>query len=155
MRGKFNSSKLDFFLDANSIEMTEIGWEKVEISPEDEEKIKQLAADPDVYQKLVASMAPSIYGYPEIKESIVLQMFSGVPKVFKDHMKLRGEIHILMIGDPASGKSQLLKLVPTMIPRGRYVSGKGVTSAGLTACSACIPGPKGRSPKIGSIRSPP
>jgi len=131
--GKSNSSKLDFYLDCNSIELTEIGWEKVEISKEDEEKIKQLAADPEVYQKLVASMAPSIYGYPEIKESIVLQMFSGVPKVFKDHMKLRGEIHILIIGDPASGKSQLLKLVPTMIPRGRYVSGKGVTSAGLTA----------------------
>jgi replicative DNA helicase Mcm len=132
-KGKFNSATLEFYLDANSIEYTEIGWEKVEIEKEDEDKIKEMASDPDIYKKLVESLAPSIYGYKEIKESIILQMFSGVPRIYKDKMKVRGEIHILIIGDPASGKSQLLKLVPNIIPRGRYVSGKGVTGAGLTA----------------------
>jgi len=100
-KGKFSSAKLDFFLDANSVEPTEIGWEKVEISPEDEEQIRALAADDGIYEKLVNSLAPSIYGYPEVKESIIMQMFGGVPKVFKDKMKVRGEVHILMIGDPA------------------------------------------------------
>ncbi len=99
--GKFNSAKLDFYLDVNSVELTEIGWEKVEISREDEDKIKELAADPQIYEKLIDSLAPSIYGYREIKESITMQMFSGVPRIFKDKMKVRGEIHILIIGDPA------------------------------------------------------
>ncbi len=100
-KGKFNSAKLDFYLDSNSLEQTEIGWEKVEISKEDEEEIKKLSEDPDIYEKLVDSLAPSIYGCRDIKEAIILQMFSGVPRVFKDKMKLRGEIHVLMIGDPA------------------------------------------------------
>lgn len=132
-KGQLNTVKLDFYLDANYIKPTEIGWERVQVSREDEEEIKQLAADPEIYEKLIASLAPSIYGLDTEKESIILQLFGGVPRTLKDGTKLRGEIHILMIGDPASGKSQLLKLVPEIVPRGKYVSGKGTTTAGLTA----------------------
>ncbi|RLJ08100.1 MAG: AAA family ATPase [Candidatus Aenigmatarchaeota archaeon] len=125
--------KLDFYLDVNYFEPTEIGYERVEITPEDEERIKELAKDPKIYDMLVDSLAPSLYGMREIKEAIVLQLFGGVPRTLPDGTKFRGNIHILLIGDPASGKSQLMKLVPNIVPRGKYVSGKGVTTAGLTA----------------------
>jgi replicative DNA helicase Mcm len=131
-KGKFGI-KLDFYIDANYVQPTEIGYQKIEISKEDEEKIKNLAKDPQIYDILVSSLAPSLYGLNEIKEAIILQMFGGVPRTLPDGTKFRGNIHILLIGDPASGKSQLLKLVPTIVPRGKYVSGKGVTTAGLTA----------------------
>jgi replicative DNA helicase Mcm len=128
-----NSTKLDFYLDANSVEPTETTWARLKISKEDEENIKVLAAEPGIYEKLVGSLAPSLYGLTGIKEAIILQLFGGVARTLPDGTKFRGDIHILIIGDPSSGKSQLLKLVPEIVPRGRYVSGKGVTGAGLTA----------------------
>ncbi len=127
------SRQMEIYIDANSIEAVEVEWEELEITEEDEQKILELAKDPMIYQKLVSSIAPTIYGLEEIKEAIVLQMFGGIPKLLKDGTRVRGEIHVLLIGDPSTAKSQLMKLVSTMIPRGRYVSGRGVTYAGLTA----------------------
>ncbi len=132
-KGKSWSVKLDFFLDSNHVEPTEIGWEKIKVTKKEEAEIKKLAKDKHVYEKLVASLAPSLYGLKDIKESVIMQLFGGCPVVLKDRVKFRGDIHILLIGEPASGKSQLLKLVPNIMPRGKYVSGKGTTTAGLTA----------------------
>ena len=132
-KGKHHSVKLDFYLDSNLVEPVEIGLQHLEITKEDEKEIKKLAKDPMIYEKLIDSLAPSLYGMREIKEAIILQLFGGVPRTLKDGTKFRGDIHILLIGDPSSGKSQLLKLVPQIVPRGKYVSGKGVTGAGLTA----------------------
>ncbi|MEE9323789.1 MAG: minichromosome maintenance protein MCM [Candidatus Aenigmarchaeota archaeon] len=132
-KGKYYSAKLDFYLDSNHLEPTEVGWKDLNITKEDEKRIKDFAKDPLIYDKLVRSIAPSLYGMMEIKESIILQMFGGVHRTLKDGTHFRGDIHILLIGDPSSGKSQLMKLVPQIIPRGKYVSGKGVTGAGLTA----------------------
>lgn len=132
-KGKSYSVKLDFFLHANHFKPTEIGYEKIEVSEEDVKEIKKLSKDPKIYETFVDSLAPSLYGLRDEKEAIIMQLFGGVPRKLKDNTKIRGNIHVLLIGDPASGKSQLLKLVPTIVPRGRYVSGKGVTSAGLTA----------------------
>ncbi len=132
VRGKVKT-QMDFFLEANYVEPTETEWEEIEISREDEERIKKLASDPDVYRKLVSSIAPSIYGLETIKEAILLQLVGGVPHELPDGTRIRGDIHILLVGDPAVAKSQLLKLVSKIIPRGKYVSGKGVSGAGLTA----------------------
>jgi len=132
-RGKAYSVKLDFYLDANHVEPTDVSWSKLEITKEDEEEIKRLASQETVYEMFVDSLAPSLYGLREIKESIIMQLFGGVPRTLKDGVHFRGDIHILLVGDPASGKSQLLKLVPEIVPRGKYVSGKGATGAGLTA----------------------
>ncbi len=132
-KDKFSSTKLDFFVEANYAHPTEVGWERVAISPEDEAMIRHLAAQPDIYEQLIASMAPSLYGLQDVKESIIMQLFGGVPRTLKDKTRFRGDIHILLLGDPASGKSQLLKLVPNIVPRGKYVSGKGATTVGLTA----------------------
>ena len=132
-KGKPYSVKLDFYLDANHLHPTESDWVKMEITKEDEQEIKKLAKQDSIYETFVDSLAPSLYGLREIKESIIMQLFGGVPRTLKDGVHFRGDIHILLIGDPASGKSQLLKLVPEIVPRGKYVSGKGATGAGLTA----------------------
>lgn len=128
-----NAVKLDFFLEVNHMTTTDIGWEKLEVSKEDEEKIKEIAKKDEVYNVIRESIATSLYGLKTEKESVMLQLFGGVRRILKDGTKIRGDIHLLFVGDPASGKSQLLKLVPQMVPRGKYVSGKGVTAAGLTA----------------------
>lgn len=132
-KGKIFSSKLDLFISSNHIEATDVGWHKLDLTEEDEEEIKGLTRNPRIYELMVDSLAPSLYGLREIKESIILQLFGGVPQHLRDKTHIRGDIHVLLIGDPASGKSQLLKLVPEIVPRGKYVSGKGATGAGLTA----------------------
>jgi len=132
IKGKL-STKMDTYVEANYVESSDIEFEELEITPEDEKLIKELAADPTVYEKLVNSIATGIYGFEDVKESIVLQLFSGVPHVLPDGSRIRGNIHILITGDPGVGKSVLLKLVSSIVPRGRYVSGSGVSGAGLTA----------------------
>jgi len=121
------SRQMEIYIDANSVESLEIEWEELEISPEDEKRIVELSKDPQVYEKLIASIAPALYGMEEIKEAIVLQLFSGEPHVQKDRSRVRGDIHILLVGDPSTAKSALMKVVSGLIPRGRYVSGKGVS----------------------------
>jgi replicative DNA helicase Mcm len=86
-----------------------------------------------VYTKLAQSIAPSIFGFEKIKEAIVLQLFGGVKTIRPDHTKVRGDIHILLVGDPGVAKSQLLKYVAAVSPKARYVSGKGTSGAGITA----------------------
>ena len=131
-RGKMRT-QMDIYIEANYVEATEVEWEEVVISPEDEKRIKELARDPDVYEKIVASIAPSIYGMDRIKEAIMYQLFGGVLHNLPDKTRIRGDIHVLMVGDPSTGKSQLLKLISSIIPRGKYVGGRAATAAGLTA----------------------
>ncbi len=127
------SRQMDIYLDANSVESVESEWEEIEITPEDEKIILDFANDPEIYNKLVKSIAPALYGLEDVKEAIALQLFGGEAIVLKDRSRVRGDIHILLVGDPSTAKSALMKVVSGLIPRGRYVSGKGVTTAGLTA----------------------
>lgn len=127
------TKQLDIYMECNFFKVRELEFEEIEITEEDEKKIKDLAADPNVYDILVKSIAPSMYGLTEIKESLLMQLFGGVSQVLPDGTRLRGDIHVLIVGDPAAGKTQLLKLVANLVPRGRYVSGKGTSAAGLTA----------------------
>jgi replicative DNA helicase Mcm len=101
-------------------------------SPEEEEKILELARDPWIHQKIINSIAPSIYGYDHIKEAIMYLLFGGVSKNLPD-ITIRGEMNALLIGDPGTAKSQLLQYVSRIAPRGLYTSGRGTTAAGLTA----------------------
>jgi replicative DNA helicase Mcm len=127
------SKQMEIYMDAIYIESVETEWEEIEISEEDEKKIIELAKDPQIYEKLVASIAPAIYGLDDIKLAIALQLFGGEEHIQKDRSRVRGEIHILLIGDPSTAKSQLMKVASTLIPRARYVSGKGITGVGITA----------------------
>ncbi|HHI04071.1 MAG TPA: minichromosome maintenance protein MCM, partial [Candidatus Woesearchaeota archaeon] len=126
-------TRFDLLIEANYVEPIEEDFLELQISPEEEKEIRKLADDPNIYQKLVASVAPTIFGHDKIKEALILQTFGGVRKTKKAGTPTRGDIHILLIGDPGAGKSQLLKRMAQVAPKARYVSGKGATGAGLTA----------------------
>ncbi|MHA1269817.1 MAG: LAGLIDADG family homing endonuclease [Candidatus Helarchaeota archaeon] len=121
------------FLDINYIEKLDMEIETLEITPEEEQKIIELSQDPWIYRKLIRSLVPSIYGLDEVKEALLLQLFSGVSRKRLDGTTRRGQIHILLVGDPGVGKSQILKSIAEIAPRGLYASGKGTSAAGLTA----------------------
>jgi replicative DNA helicase Mcm len=119
-------------IDANSIEVLGKEPETALPSPEEEEKILELARDPWIHRKIINSIAPSIYGYDHIKEAIMYLLFGGVGKTLPD-ITIRGEMNALLVGDPGTAKSQLLQYVSRVAPRGLYTSGRGTTAAGLTA----------------------
>lgn len=122
------------YIEANNIAFTDQEFEELVITEAEEKKIKKLSKDPKVVEKVIASIAPSIYGHSEAKEAIALQLFSGASnKRLPDGMKIRGNIHILLIGDPGTAKSQILKYVNRLAPKSLYVSGKSATGGGLTA----------------------
>ncbi|KAK3300819.1 MCM2/3/5 family-domain-containing protein [Chaetomium fimeti] len=105
------------------------------VSPEEEEKIRATAARPDIYDLLSRSLAPSIYEMDDVKKGILLQLFGGTNKTFEKGAspKYRGDINILLCGDPSTSKSQILAYVHRIAPRGVYTSGKGSSAVGLTA----------------------
>lgn len=107
--------------------------ERIMISAEDEKQIRTISTKPDAYQKLVASFAPHIYGHWEIKESILLLIVGSVTKKLDDGSTRRGDINVLLVGDPGTAKSEMLKFAAKIAPRGLYTSGRGSTAAGLTA----------------------
>ena len=129
------SGKFKNYIYVNHIEPLEQEFEELHLSEEDEEKIIELSQDPHIYDKIIKSTAPSIKGYREVKEAIALQLFGGAAKQLEDETKLRGDIHILIVGDPGIGKSQILKYVSRLAPRSIYTSGKGTSGAGLTAAA--------------------
>ncbi|MGC8671334.1 MAG: minichromosome maintenance protein MCM [Candidatus Micrarchaeia archaeon] len=132
--GKQDKSVFTMFLEAVSVNPKQKEFAELEITPEEEQKIKELAKDPLIFDKLAKSIAPSIYGYDEIKKAITLQLFGGTPdKRLIDGGLIRSDIHILLIGDPGTAKTRLLQSVTAIVPKGIYVSGKSVSSAGLTA----------------------
>ncbi|ADM28297.1 replicative DNA helicase Mcm [Ignisphaera aggregans DSM 17230] len=126
-------SLYDAYIEANNIIVSQRMLEEIEITPEDEEKIIELSKDPLIRRKIISSIAPAIYGMWDIKEAIALLLFGGVPKVLSDNTRIRGDIHVLIIGDPGTAKSQLLQYVSRLAPRAIYTTGKGATAAGLTA----------------------
>lgn len=87
----------------------------------------------DLFLKLSRSIAPSVYGHLDIKKGILLQLFGGIQKKTKEGIKLRGDINICIVGDPATAKSQFLKYICSFLPRAIYTSGKASSAAGLTA----------------------
>ncbi|KZX15038.1 MCM2/3/5 family protein [Methanobrevibacter cuticularis] len=129
------SGKFKNYIYANFIKPQEQEFEELQISEEDEQEIIELSKDPHIYEKIIKSTAPSIKGYRDVKEAIALQLFGGAAKELEDKTRLRGDIHILIVGDPGIGKSQMLKYVSKLAPRSIYTSGKGTTGAGLTAAA--------------------
>jgi replicative DNA helicase Mcm len=107
--------------------------ERITISTEDERQIRTIASKPDAYDKLIASFAPHIYGHETLKESILLLIVGSVTKKLEDGSTRRGDINVLMVGDPGTAKSEMLKFAAKIAPRGLYTSGRGSTAAGLTA----------------------
>jgi len=117
----------------NHIDVLSKESSEVELSMDDEKMLFDLSQDPKIIPKLIVSIARTIHGYYTIKEAILYTLFGGVTKTPTPDRKTRGEIHILLVGDPAVAKSQLLRSVAKIAPRAIYTSGKGATAAGLTA----------------------
>jgi replicative DNA helicase Mcm len=131
---KFKGALYDKMLEASHIEPVEKEFEDLAITAEEEKEIITLSKDPQLHSNIVESIAPSIYGYNEVKEAIALQLFGGRQgKVLPDGTKARGDIHLLLIGDPGVAKSRVLMFVDQIAPKSIYVTGKGTTGAGLTA----------------------
>jgi replicative DNA helicase Mcm len=128
--GKLRAFSL--YIDANFIDSSGRELESLVITPEEEQQILELSKDSRVHDKIIHSIAPSVYGYERIKEAIMYLLFGGVPKFLPD-ISIRGELNIILVGDPGTAKSQLLRYVPKIAPRGLYTSGRGTTAAGLTA----------------------
>ncbi|KHN74216.1 DNA replication licensing factor mcm-5 [Toxocara canis] len=117
--------------------------DEVSLTPEEERKFRELSKKPNAYEIIASSIAPSIYGSDDIKKAIACLLFGGSRKRLPDGLTRRGDINVLLLGDPGTAKSQLLKFVEKVAPIGIYTSGKGSSAAGLTA--SVIRDPQSRS----------
>ncbi len=105
----------------------------LDISPEEMEDITRYSQMPKIQQVIANSIAPGILGREHLKMAAAMALFGGLRKTFKDGSSRRGSIHVLFVGDPGTGKSQILKQCKVVAPQGIYTSGKGSSAAGLTA----------------------
>lgn len=105
------------------------------INEEEEKNLISLSQSPDIYERLATSLAPSIFGMEDVKKGVLLQLFGGVNRFTGENgsPRIRGDINVLIVGDPGVSKSQLLQYVHKIAPRGIYTSGKGSSAVGLTA----------------------
>lgn len=120
-------------IECNYIEVIGKEPEQVQISKEDELLIRGVATSTDAYQKLISSIAPAIIGHEAVKEAILLLLAGGPQTALPDGTKLRGDINVLLVGDPGVAKSEMLKFAAQVAPRGLFASGRGTTAAGLSA----------------------
>jgi len=132
-KGTFTSSVFDFVIEVISYEIKQTAYEDIEITEEDIIEIKKVSQDPEIYEKFSDSIAPTIYGMEHEKNALILQLFGGNRKIAEDGTIIRGDIHILFVGDPGTAKSQLLRYMKELAPRSILASGSGSTKAGLTA----------------------
>tara|TARA_B110000977_G_scaffold142731_3_gene181203 strand:- start:3711 stop:5945 length:2235 start_codon:yes stop_codon:yes gene_type:complete len=120
-------------VEANHLSRTGDKYDTQHLTDEDKEEIRRLSRDPRVTQRIVKSIAPSIHGHDDIKAGIALALFGGQEKFVKGKTKLRGDINMLLLGDPGVAKSQFLKYVEKTAGRCVYTTGKGASAVGLTA----------------------
>ncbi|MFX0057683.1 MAG: minichromosome maintenance protein MCM [Candidatus Hodarchaeota archaeon] len=128
-----NSTLFKTFIDVNFIEPEDKSEEFIELSKEDKKAIEDLSKEPLIQKKIARSIAPTIYGREDLKLACALSLFAGTRKKKPGGSYKRGDIHILFVGDPGTGKSEILKSAIDISPRGLYTSGKGSTAVGLTA----------------------
>ncbi|MCG2720379.1 MAG: minichromosome maintenance protein MCM, partial [Nanoarchaeota archaeon] len=126
-------TRFELSMDSNHIEPVEEDFSDIIINQEEVDKIKKLAKSKRVYEMLINSIAPSIYGNENVKLALGLQMLGGVKKKKKDGTMIRGDMHILLVGDPGVAKSQMVTFISKVAPKARYVAGRGASGAGLTA----------------------
>ena len=129
--GGLNRS-FDFIITANNVEVQSYEDDVFEITDADIEKIHELSKDPLLLQKLTQTLAPSLFGIEIIKEAALYVLFRGVRKSLPD-VEIRGDISVLMVGDPGTGKSQLLVSTKNVAHRAVFTTGRGSSAAGLTA----------------------
>ncbi|OAA61714.1 DNA replication licensing factor [Niveomyces insectorum RCEF 264] len=123
----------DTFLEAHHILQHKKAYEDMRVEPQLVRRIEQYRQSGHVYEYLAKSIAPEIYGHLDVKKALLLLLVGGVTKQMGDGMKIRGDINVCLMGDPGVAKSQLLKYISKVAPRGVYTSGRGSSGVGLTA----------------------
>ncbi len=121
------------YIEVISVEVTEKEYAEINITAEDEEKIKELASDPEIYNRLTNSVVPTIFGLENVKRAAMYAFFGGLSTESTNGVKTRGDIHILLIGEPGIAKTDFMRKVMAYSPRGVYTSGKGSSGVGLVA----------------------
>lgn len=104
-----------------------------QFTPEQREGLEEMRLDRALYDRMATSIAPNVFGHVDVKRAVLLMLLGGVQKKTKEGIKLRGDINVAIVGDPACAKSQILKYVAAFLPRAVYTSGKSSSAAGLTA----------------------
>ena len=120
-------------LEANHVVKSHDQLAGFRLTEEDEREIRALSKDPQIVDKIIASIAPSIYGHTDIKTAVALSLFGGVSKEAQGMHKIRGDINILLLGDPGTAKSQVLKYIEKTAHRAVFATGQGASAVGLTA----------------------
>lgn len=121
------------YIEAMDIEKTKHSYNDIKLSDEDIEQLKSDSRRKDFMKKLIKSLAPEIYGMEEVKKALLILLAGGSTVHLPDGMKIRGDLNMALVGDPGVAKSQLLKYISNLTPRGVYTTGRGSTGAGLTA----------------------
>mgnify|MGYP002834293495 FL=1 len=134
-QGRRQKSEFDIYLYTHSIDERIGEDEAIEPTASELMTINELAAQEDIAEKIRDSISPTIYGMEWEKRAIALQQFGGVNKELPDGTRIRGDIHMLMMGDPGLAKSQLLRSAARIAPRGIMATGKSTSAAGLTAAA--------------------
>ena len=125
----------EMFIEVLSIEFEEHEYDEIEITEDDELRILEMSKQPRLFENIISSISPTIHGMTEVKSAIALQLFGGCNKEMDDGTVIRGDMHVLLVGDPGVAKSQILRYMSTLAPRGIYASGKSASAAGLTAAA--------------------
>ncbi|KAF4563385.1 MCM DNA helicase complex subunit [Pleurotus pulmonarius] len=120
-------------IEANHVNKKEDLFAAFRLTEEDEREIRLLARDERIRKRIIKSIAPSIYGHEDIKTAIAVSLFGGVPKNVNHKHPIRGDINVLLLGDPGTAKSQFLKYVEKTAHRSVFATGQGASAVGLTA----------------------
>lgn len=123
----------DTFLDATQVTQTKKSYADEFMDEETRNELVVLRSDPNVYDRLARSIAPEIFGSVDVKKALLLLLLGAPAKRLPDGMRLRGDLHICLMGDPGVAKSQFLKHITKIAPRAVYTTGKGSSGVGLTA----------------------
>lgn len=123
----------DTYLEAQFIRQHKKAYQELVLDADAEMKIELIRTNGNLYERLAKSIAPEIFGQEDVKKALLLLLIGGVTKEMKDGMKIRGDINVCLMGDPGVAKSQLLKSISKIAPRGVYTTGRGSSGVGLTA----------------------
>ncbi|RKP21306.1 MCM-domain-containing protein, partial [Rozella allomycis CSF55] len=133
MNNKHGFPVFETIIEANYVCKKQDLFASTRLTEDDQQEIRKLSSDPNIGQRIIKSIAPSIYGHENIKTAIALSMFGGQPKNIQNKHRVRGDINVLLLGDPGTAKSQFLKYIEKTAHRAVYTTGQGASAVGLTA----------------------